>query len=250
MSASECCGAAWWLVVVDDPERALLDLASWWRGRLGARVVAITGSVGKTTTKELLAAALAPHRSVVATPLNRNTRLGVALTLLDARAGTEVVVLEVGGSAGPDEIARTCRLARPDIGIVTSVRPVHLETMGGIEAIARSKADLRVLDATAHGLDGLTVRAEVGGRSVRADLPFLGDHAAVVVAAALMTAEVLGVAAEDAVRGMPAPPLRGRRRIPRGSGRVLRVSPRCGRHPRDATVGGSRTTPPTRGETP
>ncbi|HET9021278.1 MAG TPA: UDP-N-acetylmuramoyl-tripeptide--D-alanyl-D-alanine ligase [Ornithinibacter sp.] len=130
------------LVVVDDPAVAVSGLASAWRARLRGTVVGITGSVGKTSTKEALAAALRPTRATWATEANRNTGLGVAMTLLDAAETDDVVVLEIGGGEGRDEIARTCAVARPDVGVVTSVHPVHLATMGSVAAIAASKADL------------------------------------------------------------------------------------------------------------
>jgi UDP-N-acetylmuramoyl-tripeptide--D-alanyl-D-alanine ligase len=130
------------LLVVEDPQAAVLRLAASWRRHLGATVVGVTGSVGKTSTKEAIAACLRPVRRTWATEANRNTTLGVALTLLDAHDGDEIVVVEIGGGGHHREVAEAAALARPDLAVVTSVHPVHLQTMGTLAAIADSKADL------------------------------------------------------------------------------------------------------------
>src|SRR6185312_2794616 len=95
----------------------------------------ITGSTGKTSTKDLLAGMLAPHRRVVATAQNLNTEIGLPLTILGAPPGTEVLVLEMAmRGAG--------QIAEPDVGVIVNVGPVHLELLGTIEAIAATKAEL------------------------------------------------------------------------------------------------------------
>jgi UDP-N-acetylmuramoyl-tripeptide--D-alanyl-D-alanine ligase len=129
------------ILVAADPLRALQDLATAWRRTLGAQVIGITGSTGKTSTKDLTAAMVAQQRRVVATPLNLNTEIGLPLTVLGAPAGTEVLVLEMA-MRGAGQIAELARIAEPDVGLVVNVGPVHLELLGTIEAIAATKSEL------------------------------------------------------------------------------------------------------------
>ena len=132
-----------------DPLAALQRLATAWRRELGARTIAITGSTGKTSTKDLLAAVLSPHRMTVASRANYNTEIGLPLEILAAPAGTEVLVLEMG-MRGAGQIAELARVAEPDVGVIVSIGPVHLEQLGTIEAIVAAKAELIAgLDATA-----------------------------------------------------------------------------------------------------
>jgi UDP-N-acetylmuramoyl-tripeptide--D-alanyl-D-alanine ligase len=129
------------ILVAPDPLLALQRLATAWRRELGAAVIGVTGSTGKTSTKDLLAAMLAPQRRVAATPLNLNTEIGLPLTLLGAPADTEVLVLEMA-MRGAGQIAELTAIAEPDVGVVVNVGPVHLELLGSIEAIAAAKAEL------------------------------------------------------------------------------------------------------------
>jgi UDP-N-acetylmuramoyl-tripeptide--D-alanyl-D-alanine ligase len=129
------------LLVADDPLAALQRLARAWRRELGAKVVAVTGSTGKTSTKDLLAALLRPHRRTVASPENFNTEIGLPLAVLDAPAGTEVLVLELA-MRGAGQIAELTAIAEPDVGVIVNVGPVHLELLGTIEAVAEAKAEL------------------------------------------------------------------------------------------------------------
>ena len=117
------------------------ELAGAWRRELGAKVVGITGSTGKTSTKDLLAAMLAQQLRVVATHANLNTEIGLPLTILGAPEGTEALVLEMA-MRGPGQIAELVAIADPDVGVITNVGPVHLELLGSIEAIAAAKAEL------------------------------------------------------------------------------------------------------------
>ncbi len=125
----------------EDPLTALQRLATSWRLDLGARVIGITGSTGKTSTKDILTGMLEPHRRVVATEQNLNTEIGLPLTILRAPAGTEVLVLEMA-MRGAGQIAELAEIARPDVGVIVNIGPVHLELLGSIEAIARTKAEL------------------------------------------------------------------------------------------------------------
>jgi UDP-N-acetylmuramoyl-tripeptide--D-alanyl-D-alanine ligase len=128
-------------VMTDDTAAALNSLARWARRRLPDRIVAVTGSVGKTTTKDLLAAVLARRFLVGASPRSFNNELGVPLSLLGVPAHPEAVVIEMG-TGGVGEIARHCELTKPSAGIVTKVAPAHLETLGDLAGIARAKAEL------------------------------------------------------------------------------------------------------------
>jgi UDP-N-acetylmuramoyl-tripeptide--D-alanyl-D-alanine ligase len=129
------------LIAADDPLLALQRLATAWRRALDCQVVGITGSVGKTSTKDILAAMLAQAKRTVANRENLNTDIGLPLTVLEAPPGTEVLVVEMG-MRGPGQIAALTAIAEPDVAVITAVAPVHLELMGSIEAIAAAKAEL------------------------------------------------------------------------------------------------------------
>lgn len=128
-------------VVVDDVISALASLASVWRDHLDARAVGITGSTGKTLTKDLLATALATRFRVHATPRSYNAEIGVPLVVLSAPDDAEVLVCELGARR-TGEIAELCRIVRPTVGIVTGIGLTHLGIFGSREAIARTKAEL------------------------------------------------------------------------------------------------------------
>jgi UDP-N-acetylmuramoyl-tripeptide--D-alanyl-D-alanine ligase len=125
----------------ESPRRALADLAAWHRSRLAIPVVGITGSCGKTTTKDILSQLLAPHLRTVSSPSSFNNEVGVPHTLLLADRDTQALVVEIGTNA-PGEIAALCRVARPTVGIVTNVGPSHLEKLGSVEGVAREKSAL------------------------------------------------------------------------------------------------------------
>lgn len=129
------------LVLVADALEAVQALASHHRERLLCPVVGVTGSTGKTTTKDLMEAALTVKYNVVATHGNRNNELGVPLTLFEAGADTEVVVVEMA-MRGRGQIARLCEIARPTHGLVTNVGMSHIELLGSAEAIADAKGEL------------------------------------------------------------------------------------------------------------
>ena len=101
----------------------------------------ITGSTGKTSTKDILAALAATQRRVASSPENRNTEIGLPLAVLAAPAGTEVLVLEMA-MRGAGQIAELTAIAEPDVGVIVNVGPVHLELLGTLEAIAAAKAEL------------------------------------------------------------------------------------------------------------
>jgi UDP-N-acetylmuramoyl-tripeptide--D-alanyl-D-alanine ligase len=129
-------------LVPDDDFAALAAIGRAVRARIDARIVAITGSVGKTSTKDILAALLrAAGANVVAAPDGYNNEVGLPLTLCRVEPDTDVVVTEMG-MRGPGQIRALAEVARPHVGLITSVAPVHLELLGSIENIARAKAEL------------------------------------------------------------------------------------------------------------
>jgi len=128
-----------WVFVVRDPLAALQALARAWRRELGARTIGVTGSVGKTSVKDI-ARALLPGR-VHANRENLNTEIGLPLTVLEAPAGTDALVLEMA-MRGPGQIAELASIAEPEVAVITNVGPVHVELLGSVEAIAAAKAEI------------------------------------------------------------------------------------------------------------
>ena len=129
------------LVDVDDPGRALLDLARAERSALRAVVVGVTGSTGKTTTKDFIGAVLGRRYRTVASLASFNNEVGLPLTLLRADAETDVLVCEMG-ARGAGHIRALCAVARPSIGVVTNVGVAHMELFGSPEVLRAAKAEL------------------------------------------------------------------------------------------------------------
>jgi UDP-N-acetylmuramoyl-tripeptide--D-alanyl-D-alanine ligase len=136
---SACSGAA--VIVVEEPLAALHALARAWRRELSARVVGVTGSTGKTSTKDILAALLGARLATHASRENWNTEIGLPLTILEAPRGTEAMVLEMA-MRGEGQIAELVAVAEPDVGVIVNVGPVHLELLGTVERVAAAKAEL------------------------------------------------------------------------------------------------------------
>jgi UDP-N-acetylmuramoyl-tripeptide--D-alanyl-D-alanine ligase len=135
-----------WVFVVEDPLAAMQSLARVWRRALGARVLGVTGSVGKTSVKDI-ARSLLPGR-VHANRENLNTEIGLPLTILEAPEETETLVLEMA-MRGAGQIAELGAIAEPDVAVITNVGPVHVELLGSVAAIAAAKAEvLAALPAT------------------------------------------------------------------------------------------------------
>ncbi|GED96478.1 UDP-N-acetylmuramoyl-tripeptide--D-alanyl-D-alanine ligase [Gordonia crocea] len=126
---------------VDDTALALRALGRAARARIGERVVGVTGSVGKTSTKDLLAGVLASTYRTTASAKSFNNELGLPLTLVGAEDGTEAAVLEMG-ARGVGHIATLCEIASPTVGVLTRVEAVHLENFGSLEAVAQTKGEL------------------------------------------------------------------------------------------------------------
>ena len=130
-------------IVVDDTAQALIDAARWGRTQFSAStvVIGVTGSVGKTSTKDLVVAALSSAKRVVANVRSFNNEQGLPVTILNAPLTTEVLVLEMG-MRGLGQIDDLCRIARPHIGVITRVGEAHTELVGGIEGVAQAKGEL------------------------------------------------------------------------------------------------------------
>ena len=126
---------------VEDPLVSLGSLAREWRRELGAKVIGVTGSTGKTSTKDILAGVLAPFMSTHASRENFNTEIGLPLAILEAEETTEVLVLEMA-MRGEGQIAQLTEIAEPDVGVIVNVGPVHLELLGTVERVAAAKAEL------------------------------------------------------------------------------------------------------------
>jgi UDP-N-acetylmuramoyl-tripeptide--D-alanyl-D-alanine ligase len=193
-----------------DPLAALQSLARSWRRALGAQVIGITGSTGKTSTKDLLAAMLAQDRRVVASKQNLNTEIGLPLTILGAPEGTRALVLEMA-MRGSEQIAELAAIAEPDVGVIVNVGPVHLELLGSLEAVAAAKAELivdlrpgatAVLPADeplleAYWRDDIAIVTFGAGGDVSAlpeelELPFTSAHMVSNALAALAAARAVG----------------------------------------------------------
>ncbi|MBX5474488.1 MAG: UDP-N-acetylmuramoyl-tripeptide--D-alanyl-D-alanine ligase [Thermoleophilia bacterium] len=203
----------------DDEHAALAALGAAVRARSDARVVAITGSVGKTSTKDILAALLRPRLRTVAAEEGFNNEIGLPLTLCRIEPDTAVVVTEMA-MRGLGQIRALARIARPGMGVITSIAPVHLELLGSVENVARAKAELleelpagavAVLPAEAPELEPFVParldvrrfsppeveirdgRAHVLHRGREVVFSFAARHQAANAAAALEVAAALGV---------------------------------------------------------
>jgi len=146
-AAAEKHGAEWKdlpLIVVDDTRLALGKLAAFWRSQLKLKLVAVTGSNGKTTVKEMLAAILreaAGEDGVLATQGNLNNDIGMPLTLLKLRAQHQYAVIEMGMNH-PGEIAYLTNIARPDVAVINNAGAAHLAGLGSVEQVARAKGEI------------------------------------------------------------------------------------------------------------
>ena len=234
--------AAVLLIAVDDPLAALHRLAIYRRAMFAPKVIGITGSVGKTSTKEVAAAVLGRRYRTLKNPRSYNNESTLPLTLLQLDASHEVAVLEMGAYV-PGDIALLAQLARPHIGILTNVGPSHIERMGSIETVARTKSELvRALPADGYailniddprvramaevtpaqtffygldpaanlwadqiesrGLSGISFRAHFGDESVVLKLPLLGRHSVHTALAAAAPGLLLGLGWDAIVDGL------------------------------------------------
>lgn len=238
------------VVVVEDTTSALQRLGAFHRRRQALPVVAVTGSNGKTTTKELAAAVLARRLRVLKAAGSLNNQWGVPLTLLGIEPHHQAVVLELGMNAF-GEIAALAQIAQPTVGVVTVIAPAHLEGVGSLEGVQKAKgelveaiapdgvvilnqddplvaalatrararvvtygraatADVRLGDVTPVG-DGLLFSLSAGGGSAPVRLPLCGRHNAWNAAAAVAVGLGLGVSLADAAAALErAVPVKGR----------------------------------------
>ena len=193
-------------LVPDDDFEALAALGRAVRSRSDAEVVGITGSTGKTSTKDILAALCRPHRRTIAAEASYNAELGVPLTLCRLESDTELLIAELA-MRGFGQIAALCELARPTLGVITAIGPVHLEFVESVEGVARAKAEL--LEALPRGAKAIVpagsaelepylrgdlevirvgddvrqtafrdgrLQADVAGDAVELELPFTAAH--------------------------------------------------------------------------
>lgn len=151
-----------------DPLSALQALAGAWRRELDCRVVGVTGSTGKTSTKDILSALVGPHRVTHANSENLNTEIGLPLTILEAPPETEVLVLEMA-MRGEGQIGELAAIAAPDVGVIVNVGPVHLELLGTVERVAAAKAEL-LRDLPADGACVVPAGEPLLERHLRDDL--------------------------------------------------------------------------------
>ncbi len=245
------------LLRVADALHGLQALARYWRARFPAlQVVGITGSVGKTTTKELTAQVLALHQATLKSPGNYNSEIGLPLSLTRARAYHRFAVLEMGFYV-PGDITLLCSIARPRVGVVTTIDKVHAERAGSVEAIFRGKAELvealpeegvavlnvddpwvwkmrehtrarvvgyglspqaqvRASQVQVRGLQGLRFHLHAEGRTFAVETPLLGKHTVYNALAAVAVARALGVPWETILTALTHAYLRPRLRPFRG----------------------------------
>jgi UDP-N-acetylmuramoyl-tripeptide--D-alanyl-D-alanine ligase len=225
-------------LVPDDAFAALAALAGAVRQRSSAHVVAVTGSTAKTSTKDILGGLCRPHARTVVAEGSQNNEIGLPLTLCRLEPDTEIAIVEMG-MRGLGQIAELCAVARPDVGIITTVGPVHLELLGTVERVAQAKAelidalpsggtavvpagesyldpylnreDIRVVRFGEGGDVALTyfagrdgksrLKVEAFGRPLTIEFSFAGRHNATNALAALAAYEALGLPLGKAQRG-------------------------------------------------
>lgn len=224
----------WPLLVVPDTLQAYQAIAHWWRTQFDIPIVAITGSVGKTTTKELIAAVLGTRGLVLKTELNYNNEIGVPKTLLNLSSEHDFAVIEMAMRAR-GEIALLAEIAAPTIGVITNVGTAHIERLGSEEAIARAKCELlekmsptaiallnhdnrRLMETAAtvwqgktltYGLEGGDLQGKlIDGEILKVEgfqfpIPLPGAHNALNYLAALAVAKLLDVSWEPLAEGLP-----------------------------------------------
>jgi UDP-N-acetylmuramoyl-tripeptide--D-alanyl-D-alanine ligase len=219
-------------LVPENQDAALAVLATLVRARSDARVVAVVGSTGKTSTKDILGALCAPHAVTIWSERSLNNEIGLPLTLFRLEPETEVVIAEMG-MRGLGQIAALCEIARPSVVLVTHIGPEHLELLGSVERVAEANAEaiaalppggtavipagvpelerhlhrddvrLRRFDPADAEFDDGRGRFRIDGDTVELDLPFTQRHQAVNTLAALHAYVALGLPLERVGEGVP-----------------------------------------------
>lgn len=241
-------------LVPDDQEVALAALASLVRSKSDAQVVAVVGSVGKTTTKDVLGALCAPHVPTIWAERSLNNEIGLPLTVCRLEPETRVLVTEMG-MRGLGQVAALCAIALPDVVVVPHIGPEHLELLGTVERVAEANAEAiaalpaggtAVVPARAELLEPFLGRAEVrirrfgpedvqrrddevtafrvGAEEVELELPFSQRHLALNTLAALHAYHALGLPldrAHEGVAGIRLSPWRGEEIALPGGGIVV-----------------------------
>ena len=217
-------------LVPNDQEAALAVLASLVRSKSDARVVAVVGSAGKTSTKDILGALCAPHAATLWPERSLNNEIGLPLTVCRLEPDTEILITEMG-MRGLGQVAALCAIARPDVTVVSHIGPEHLELVGSVERVAEANAEaiaalppggtavvpasspalepfltrqdleFRRFDPADAELDGGRGRFRVDGKVVELELPFAQRHHVVNTLAALHTYAALGLPLERASEG-------------------------------------------------
>ena len=248
----EACSRGAATLVPEDQEGALAALAVLVRSKSDAQVVAVVGSTGKTTTKDILGALCAPHASTIRAERSMNNEIGLPLTVCRLEPETEILVTEMG-MRGLGQVAALCAIARPTLVVVPHVGPEHLELLGTVERVAAANAEaiaslpqggvavvpaagpldphLTRDDVTFRRFDPLEIeqadgvtRFLVGGQVVELELPFTQRHLAANTLAALHAYEALGLPLDRAHVGVPdirLSPWRGEERPLPGGGFVV-----------------------------
>jgi UDP-N-acetylmuramoyl-tripeptide--D-alanyl-D-alanine ligase len=129
------------VILVEDTKRALRDVAAWYRQKFDIPTIAVTGTNGKTTTKDMIAEVLSSRLKVLKSPRSFNNLIGVPLSLFQLNSRHQALVIELGMSS-PGEIGTLTRISNPSLGVITNVGPAHLESMESVEKIARAKFEL------------------------------------------------------------------------------------------------------------
>ncbi len=231
------------LLRVDDTLKAYQSISAWWRDQFTIPIVAVTGSVGKTTVKELIAAVLSTRGNVLKTQYNYNNEIGVPKTLLELSSSHNYAVIEMG-MRGVGEIALLSQIARPSIAVITNVGTAHIGRLGSEEAIAQAKCELlaempadsiailnhdcnRLIASAAkvwqgktltYGLEGGDLCGELLNNDtilldgMELPLPLPGRHNAVNYLAALAVGKVLGMDWEVLKQGLSVQLPEGRAR--------------------------------------
>jgi UDP-N-acetylmuramoyl-tripeptide--D-alanyl-D-alanine ligase len=233
VSDSSCLKEGSRAVVVADTEKALGDVAMWWMSKFDIPRIAVTGSNGKSTTKEMIYAIVSSIGPVLKTEGNFNNLIGLPLTIFRVDSGFKLAILEMGMNA-PGEIKRLTEIARPTVGLITNVTAAHLEKLHSVDAVAKAKGelfdamgegaiaivnmedtrvkraamshkgpritfgmqnecDVRFLSMETNGLDKTNILVSVLGREVSIDLPVPGAHNVMNALAAMAVSVALKI---------------------------------------------------------